>query len=309
MAGTVREAKLGTRTARARLKRGRMPSWQTLVAGKAHLGWQAWPEDRTGRWLLRRRRGGRYSVEEIGLADDATADGLTRDQAAARAMEMMNGHAHGALTVARAVADYIDFLKASGKDTANAKAQAVNYIIPAHGACEVAELTAAQLRRWLADVAASPARKRPRRGEVRFRPAPASDEEIRRRRASANRAWTYYRASLEHAFQEGRVASNGAWRRVKKFRGCEKPRVRYRTIAEADRLLNAGEPDFRNLARAALETGCRYGELARLEVSDFNPDAGTVTVRKSKAGKSRHVVLTAEGADFFRRASAGRAGD
>ena len=50
---------------------------------------------------------------------------------------------------------------------------------------------------------------------------------------------------------------------------------------------------------AALQTGARYGELCRLNVSDFNIDAGTVAIRMSKSGKSRHVVLTDEGVSFF----------
>ena len=47
--------------------------------------------------------------------------------------------------------------------------------------------------------------------------------------------------------------------------------------------------DFRQLVRGALVTGCRYGERARLEVRDFNRDAGTVQVRESKGGKPRWV--------------------
>ena len=35
----------------------------------------------------------------------------------------------------------------------------------------------------------------------------------------------------------------------------------------------AAEPDFRDLVLAALYTGARYGELCRLRVADFNPDA------------------------------------
>ena len=58
--------------------------------------------------------------------------------------------------------------------------------------------------------------------------------------------------------------------------------------------------------RAALETGCRYGELVRLEARDFNPDAGTLAIRQSKSGKPRHVVLTERGAAFFRQHCAGR---
>jgi integrase len=88
----------------------------------------------------------------------------------------------------------------------------------------------------------------------------------------------------------------------------EVARVRYLTITEAQRLLNACDADFRALVRAALETGCRYGELIRLEIQDFNPDASTVAIRKSKSGKPRHVVLTEDGVAFFRVHCSGRAG-
>ena len=84
--------------------------------------------------------------------------------------------------------------------------------------------------------------------------------------------------------------------------------MRYLSVAEAQRLLNACDADFRPLVRAALETGARYSELTRLEVCDFNADAGTVAVRKSKTGKARHIVLTDEGATFFQQHCAGRAG-
>jgi integrase len=143
-----------------------------------------------------------------------------------------------------------------------------------------------------------------------FKAAPAGEEEVRRRRASANRVLTHLKAALNHAFDERRVASNDAWgRRVKKFRGVDAARARYLTVAEANRLINASDTGFRPLVRAALETGMRYSELARLEVSDFNPDAGTITVRRSKSGRARHVVITTEGVEFFRQVCAGRAGD
>ena len=61
--------------------------------------------------------------------------------------------------------------------------------------------------------------------------------------------------------------------------------------------------------RVALQTGARFGELARLTVADFNPDAGTLAVRQSKSGKPRHVVLTEEGATFVAGLCAGHAGN
>jgi len=80
-------------------------------------------------------------------------------------------------------------------------------------------------------------------------------------------------------------------------------------VQEARRLINASAGQFRRLVEAALATGCRYSELARLTVSDFNPDAGTLHIRKSKSGKPRHVVLVDEGMALFRHLAAGRAGN
>ena len=69
MAGIVKHARLESRTSRARLKRGRQPHWQA-ISGHAHLGYQRWPEDDAGRWILRRYDGGKYSVQPLGRADD-----------------------------------------------------------------------------------------------------------------------------------------------------------------------------------------------------------------------------------------------
>jgi integrase len=116
------------------------------------------------------------------------------------------------------------------------------------------------------------------------------------------------RAALNHAFRDDLVASDAAWRKVKSFKGVDSARVRYLTVAQARRLVNATDSEFRPLVQAALQTGCRYSELARLEVPDFNPDSGTLAIRRSKSGKARHVVLTDEGVFFFRQLTAGRAG-
>jgi integrase len=175
----------------------------------------------------------------------------------------------------------------------------------------VAELTSERIRKWLAALAAAPAMVRSQpNGRQNYRAAPSSDEDVRRRRSSANRVLSMLKAALNHAYDEGHVPSNAAWgRRVKRFREVSVARIRYLTVAEAQRLINACDPDFRSLVVAALQTGCRYGELARLVVHDFNPDAGTVTIRKSKTSRPRHVVLTEEGVAFFRQAATGKSGN
>jgi integrase len=45
-----------------------------------------------------------------------------------------------------------------------------------------------------------------------------------------------------------------------------------------------------------------------MHVADFNADAGVATVRESKAGKPRHVVLTDEGQHLFATLTAGKLG-
>jgi integrase len=79
-------------------------------------------------------------------------------------------------------------------------------------------------------------------------------------------------------------------------------------VNEARRLINACDPDFRPLVEAALATGCRYGELVRLQVEDFNCAARTLAIRTSKSGRPRHVVLTEEGEALFTRLTVGREG-
>ena len=124
---------------------------------------------------------------------------------------------------------------------------------------------------------------------------------IRRRRATANRILTILKAALNEAYREGLIAIDDAWRRVGAFRKVDSARIRYLTDDEARRLVNACPVNFRALVVGGLMTGCRYGELAALVVEDFNVDSGTITIRISKSGKPRHVVLSAEGGEFFAR--------
>jgi integrase len=83
--------------------------------------------------------------------------------------------------------------------------------------------------------------------------------------------------------------------------------VRYLSLDECKRLMNACEPDFRWLVRGALVTGCRYGELCRADVRDYHRDAQSLLIADSKSGKPRWVPLDDDGAAFFDQITAGRA--
>jgi integrase len=260
-----------------------------------------------------------YQVETIATADDySDADGvaiLSFRDAQTKARERMVSRAHtaagktGPVTVAAAMDEYLEFLDGNRKSGGDARYRDAAFIRPVFGKIEVAALTAEKLRHWHAALAKEAPRLRTKKGKTqKYRELGKDDETKRRRRASANRTLTVLKAALNRAWREGKVASDAEWRRVEPFENVDAARVRYLTIAEAKRLLNASEPDFRKLVQAALETGARYGELAALTVADFTPDAGTVGIRVSKTGKPRHVVLTDEGAAFFKQICVGRAG-
>jgi integrase len=322
MARLVRDTKMETRTARARLPVGPKPYFRRLEIG-FHLGYRRLSTG--GTWIARRfAEDGRYREYRLGLADDTQdADGLSvldygQAQKAAREwwraeLRRVEGHdtRSGPFTVANAIEDYLKaFKRRGGKSIHDAQQKAETHILPALGTLQVAKLTAKRIEDWHHGLAEKAPLVRSKAGEKpKHREADKSTDGIRKRRATANRLLTVLKAALNHAWKAGHVASDDAWRRVRPFKAVETARVRYLSETECTRLVNACEPAFRNLVRGGLLTGCRYSELAALHVADFNPDAGVVTIRESKAGKPRHVILTDEGRRFFAQHTAGKLAD
>ena len=319
MARTVRDANLETRTARSRLPTRGKPHYRILEPG-LHLGYRKLKTG-PGKWVARHYIGNEsYEVETIGVADDfSDADGvaiISFHQAQTLARTRMVGRAHtaagktGPLTVADAMESYLEFLETNRKSGPFAQYVTDAFVLRELGKIEVEVLSTDKLRTWHAKLAKASARIRTKEGEKqRFKDDGDDPERDRRRKATANRILTVLKAALNRAWRDGKVASDRAWRRVEPFEGVDAARARYLTIAEARRLINASSPDFRRLVQGALETGARYGELCALTVSDFNPDSGTVAIRQSKSGKPRHIVLTDDGAEFFRELTTGRAGN
>jgi integrase len=169
------------------------------------------------------------------------------------------------------------------------------------------------LKQWFKGLAKAPPRLRTKKGAKRqnHRQIDTDDiEAIRARKVSANRILGQLKGALNYAVSEERVAGDRTpWRNVKPHKGVAAARVRYLSVDEAQRLINGAEPEFRPMIEAGLLTGARYAELCRLRVEDFNPDSGTILIRRSKSAKARHVVLTDdEGVRFFTRQSVGRRG-
>jgi integrase len=322
MARTVRNPKIDTRSARARLPARREPYWTVLSQGCA-LGYRKGAKG--GTWIVRfRGDDGRQHYGPLGAADDARdPDGLSVlgfAQAQERARAWFDQKAReqagdlapldGPYTVAHALAEYRDdYLRRGGKAADRLDWSAAAWINPQLGTVELVKLSKARIVAWHQKVAETPARLRTKPGAAqKHREADNSPEAVRRRRSTANRVLTILKAALNHAHREGKCASDDTWRTVRAFREADAARLRYLSDDEARRLTNACPTDFRALVTGALLTGCRYGELAAMTVDDFNPDAGTMRVRASKSGKPRHVVLTQEGRDFVAQRAAGTPG-
>jgi integrase len=320
MTRTVQDAKIGSRESRSKLLARRKPYWRQIQPG-LHLGYRK-PRGRKGRpagagmWISRAYVGGTYREKAMTAADDfAAADGaavLNFAQAQAKVLELAargREPGTGPLTVAAALDLHLAHLEGRGQNVANQRYHAAAHILPVIGDDLVADLTPKRLQKWLHDLARTAPRVRTLSGEKQnYRVLDAGDPEAKRRRqSSANRIWNTARAALNHVWAEGLAPSDAAWRRVKPFFNVESARARFLSIAESQRLINASGAEFRPLLIAALQTGARYQELARLKVADFNPDSGTLAIWVSKSGKPRHVVLTDEGAAFFRQQCAGRA--
>jgi integrase len=304
------------------LKQRREPYWRSISEGLA-IGYRRGTKG--GTWIARH-----YSSEHgrrfhsIGTADDvAEADGehvlsFAQGQEAARkwfadlARQDRGELRGGPYTVSQCLDEYVAWLEGHRKTGHDARYRVKTHIAPKLGEIQCDRLTTAEIQKWLRELAASPALLRSRK-DAKKRNIRALDkadaDAVRRRRSSANRTLTVLKAALNRAWREGKVRSDEAWRRVEPFEEADAARVRYLTVAEAKRLLNSCDLDFRTLAQAALVTGARYGELVALRAADFNPDSGTVHVRTSKSGKGRHIVLNDEGAALFKSLAAGKSGD
>jgi hypothetical protein len=252
MARMVRDANLETRTARARLKVSGKPYYRAIDPG-LHLGYRKGRAG--GKWVIRSYIGdGAYQVETIATADDsADPDGIAvldfrQAQALVRQKHLQQVRTaqglspmDGVYTVKGCINDYLAFLEQNRKSAKDARWRAEALILPTLGELACADLSATQLRGWLDGLAKAPPRLRsPKDAAPRHRDVDQKDaEKKRKRRATANRTLTILKAALNRAWREGKIGSDDAWRRVEPYPEADAPRVRYLTIDECQRLIQA----------------------------------------------------------------------
>jgi len=327
---------LETRSARLKLAKG-VRHWQKL-GDNVSLAYRR-PESGPGTWSVRIRvvaaANAKEPLKKIGTADDyadadATLKGatlhaspdltvLTYFQACEKARHVAQLPASGNATVSAATDAYLERFKDEKKSYNETRSAIDAHIRPALGDRRIADLAAnvKVLQKWHRDLAASPARVRRKRLETKqaHRPPAKTAEEKRSRKSSANRILTILKAILNQAAPEHFLV----WRQAKPFEGADEPRIRFLTDAEGMRLVNACPADLRELVRAALLTGGRFGELTTLHVRDValrrvmesgkEIDTGSVYFAPAKTTRGRHVPLNPEGVEFFAELLKGKTGD
>lgn len=322
VAKVKRDVRLDTRSARSAYTRRREPYWRTLSKKKGWaLGYRKGP--RSGTWIAKhynRDHGRRF--KPLGRADDDSdvqgEDVLTYEEAEKAAREWFKElvlldsdetERAASYSVNDALDDYLkDYTRRGGKSLGNVKNVFDLHVRPELGDIEITKLTKKQVRTWRDKIADQPALIRTQPNKPQRHKKNESPEARRQRRSTTNRVLSHLKAALNTAHQNDHALSADAWAGVKPFKNVDAPRVRYLTDDESTRLVNTCPPDFRALVVAALLTGARYGEITALKVNDFDPDSGTLLIALSKSGRARHVVLTDEAQDFFRRETAGKAG-
>ena len=163
---------------------------------------------------------------------------------------------------------------------------------------------------------------------LKYSEKPMTDEDRRARKASCKRIFSMLKSALNMGAEARKVRERWWEGQAFTFKDVDSARVDYFTLCDAMKFLAAAgrfDSKFADLARGALESGARYGELTRALVEDFQPprveeiDGESVMVagrllirqlnnnlRRSKSGKTRDVILTSEGSDFFAELVNGR---
>ena len=334
MARTKRSQDLDTRTKRLALPLGKRVT-DTLSEG-CYILYKRPTNGASGKWIARRYdlETKAFRQEVVGMADDfldaddikiftfAAAQKLAEKRFEAWSREAVleaGGEVphKGPYTVADAWADYIADAELRGVHGIRIMQQTADaQILPVLGKVDLTKLTPKRVRDWHQALAQEAKRRTgaPRKPgeEVEHLAGPATDDEKRARKDTANRILTNLKSALNFAARSRGIGRAADWRLVKPFQNVGIARVRFLTTVEQQLLVNACPPELRALVKGALYTGARYGELTRMRVGDLSAQ-GSLFVEFGKANrggyKPRHVVLTKEALAWFTSFTAGRKAD
>jgi integrase len=285
-----------SKTARGKLLVRTEPYWYRVRRG-CHLGFRQLAEGH-GTWIAKYRdpATGKRPQKPFGsIASEGKRDAFDIASKLAEQWfdDLQRGVAAKAGTVAEACTAYVDTLRDARRvttaDDAEGRFKRLVFGKPI-GSIALDELKPAHMRKWIASQL----------------PAEGSAERMRSAKDSVNRNRTALVAALNLARADGKVASDFAWTSAAPFKKTRGRRTLFLDQAERKRLLNAAQPDFRDLCEALLLTAARPGEIAAANVADLDRKRGTLTLG-GKTGR-RTVELGSAALELFTHCAHGRIG-
>ena len=269
---------IDSKTKRDRLAPRREPYWERLKTG-TYVGYRRLANG-DGTWIVRwRNDDGRQKTHAIGTFSRF-------DDAAHAALIWVQGCEQGAstdsTTVKQACEAYVSNLLTEGRTSASkeAKGRFKRLVDEASiGRLPLDKLRTTHITEWLTN-------QIDRRDD-------ADDESIRRSKDTANRNLASLKAALNHALRNRLIATDAGWRTVQSFARVGAPRGNaFLTDEQRSALIANSPPDLKLFITAMLLTGARPGELASMNVGNYNPALGTISLT-GKTGPRTTGISTA----------------
>lgn len=275
---------------RNKLEPRRSPYWGPPVERGLYVGFRKL--ERGGTWIARYRTDDGQKYNSLGLVS-ATNDYEAAKREARRWARIVEAgvQADRPLTVADVCRDYVEAMKAEGRERAATDArkrfdrQVYNDPI---GKVRADKLTQRHLEQWMARMEAGE-----HTGRKKGLPS----------KATFNRNLTSLKAALNRAVSRREIPHDRAveWNAIKPYRDADGKREVYLDKEQRRAFLEAAGDDLRDLLTCIALTGCRPGDPAAMLREDWDGRTGTATFR-TKTGERKVPVSPAARALFDRLA-------
>lgn len=289
MAGALKEAALTTRNARSKLPQQSKPHWRSIDA-EVHLGYRR--GKRAGVWVVRWAiGGGNYHQATVGTADDEIAVGtLGYDAAVRRAVEIVEqvrkdaaaAAAGPVQTVESAVEAYMakrdarDSRRKGREVKSDARSRLTIHALGSTLAkIELHKLTVADLTGWRSGLA----------GKTSSQQRTVNDLRAALNDADANGSLA---ALIKTGFKAPALEDDHTEETAREGQILDDKQIA--ALLAAARKIDAStgwEGDYFRLVLLMAATGARFSQLARLRVSDFQPERNRVLMPKSRKGRGK----------------------
>ena len=289
---------ISTVKARDALRARHSPYWEKMQTG-CYFGFRKVSSGVTGAWLARfyDEDSRKQQLHSLGKFDEIAE--TYRYDAAKKAANAWFAHKdkggnNQAMNVRRACEQYVNSLKAAGRNNAagDADARFKRWIYSDAQLCktELLKLTPKAIKAWrdkLATTNATPQNKK-------------MDATRARTGSSLNRDMSTFRAALNLAFEQGDTTSDHAWKMaLRPVKNADGKRDVYLDLSQRRALIACAPVQLAAFLQGLSLVPLRPGALAAMTAGSFDKRLGALSIGKDKSGADRKITLPAATAAFF----------